>query len=164
MHAFAEWLSRTDPSVAIQSTFWLIRLLQAMHLATAGVACVSGLMIALRALDLQRADQPFAAVWARFAPWLGASIAVMLLTGVAQVLGDPVRELTATSWWVKVTLLLGCALGTLWFAHAARRAPRFSFGARLVAALIVVAWLVIPMLGRMIAYDVAIWGAWSLRT
>src|SRR5206468_237000 len=78
VHAFAEWLSRTAPSVAIQSTFWFIRLLQATHLITAGVACVSGVMIALRVLGAQRADQPFAAVWARFAPWLAASLGLML--------------------------------------------------------------------------------------
>ena len=48
MRAFAEWLSTTAPSVAIQSRFWFIRLLQATHLLTAGVASVSGLMIALR--------------------------------------------------------------------------------------------------------------------
>ena len=167
MHAFAEWLSRTGPSVAIQSAFWFIRLLQATHLITAGVACVSGLMIALRVLGLQRADQSFAAVWARFAPWLATSLGLMLATGAAQTLGDPVREFTATSWWVKVALVLCCALGTLWFARAARRVPptaRFSFIARLVAMGLILFWLAIPPLGRMIAYDLAIWGHWSLRT
>jgi hypothetical protein len=168
VHAFAEWLSRTAPSVAIQSTFWFIRLLQATHLVTAGVACVSGVMIALRVLGVARADQPFAAVWARFAPWLAASLGLMLLTGLAQTLGDPVREFTATSYWVKVGLVLCCAMGTLWLARTARRAPPpatgLPFAAKLVAAALVFLWLVIPLLGRMIAYDLAIWGHLSLRT
>ncbi len=167
MRAFAEWLSTTGPSVTIQSTFWFIRVLQATHLITAGVASVSGLMIALRVLGLQRADQRFDAVCMRFAPWLAASLSVMLLTGVAQTLGDPVRELTATSWWVKVALVLSCALGTLWLAHAARAAPpeaRSPLAAKLVAAVIIVFWLGIVLLGRMIAYDKAIWGSLSLRT
>ena len=38
MRTFAEWLYGTAPSVAIHSTLWLIRLLQATHLLTAGVA------------------------------------------------------------------------------------------------------------------------------
>ena len=50
MHAFAEWLSTTSLSVAFATTFWLIRLLQATHLLTAGVALASGLAIALRVL------------------------------------------------------------------------------------------------------------------
>jgi uncharacterized membrane protein len=167
VRAFAEWLSSTAPSVAIQSTFWLIRTLQATHLITAGVVIATGLMIALRVLELQRRDQPFRAVWARFAPWLTASLALQLLTGVAQTLGDPVRELTATSYWVKVALVVCCAGGTWLFARAARRAASdagFSLAAKLAAVALVLFWLVIPMLGRMIAYDQTIWGHLSLRT
>jgi uncharacterized membrane protein len=166
VQAFAEWLSRTAPSVAIQSTFWFIRLLQAAHLIAAGVVAVSGLTIALRVLGVQRADQPFDAVWARFAPWLFYGLAFQLLTGIAQTLGDPVREFTATSYWVKVALVLCCVIGTLRLARAARRATAapFSFTAKLVAVVVILFWLVIPMLGRMIAYDKAIWGHLSLRT
>jgi uncharacterized membrane protein len=167
VRVFAEWLSGTAPSVAIQSTFWFIRLLQAIHLLTAGVASVSGLMIALRVLGWHRADEPFEAVWRRFAPWLAASMAVMVSTGIAQTLGDPVREFTATSYWVKVALVLASAAGTLSLARAARRAPtaaRLPAPAKLVAAALVFSWLAIVLLGRMIGYDLAIWGSLSLRT
>jgi hypothetical protein len=167
MRAFAEWLSSTSPSVAIQSAFWLIRLLQATHLVTAGVVTVSGLMIALHVLGLQRADQPFEAVRARFAPWLLASLGIMVVTGLAQSLGDPVRELTSFSYWLKLTLVLAAALGTWLTLRAARRAPAADgrpFAVRLAAAGLVVLWLVIPLLGRVIAYDRAVWGSWSGRT
>lgn len=166
MRVFAEWLYGTAPSVAVHSTFWLIRLLQATHLLTAGVVAASGIMIALRALGWQRADQPFDAVWRRFAPWLGWGLLVMVSTGIAQTLGDPVRELTSTSYWVKLALLLGCVLGTFGLARSARRAPagaEFTAAAKLMAAGMILAWLAIAMLGRMIGYDVAIWGEWSLR-
>jgi hypothetical protein len=162
---FAEWLTGTAPSVAIHSAFGFIRLLQATHLLTAGVACVSGLMIALRVLGWQRTDVPFDAVLRRFAPWLASSLAIMLLTGVAQTLGDPVREFTATSYWVKLVLLLGCTAGTLWLGRAGRKAPAAGLpaGARLVAMSLIIFWLAIPLLGRMIAYDRTIWGHLSLR-
>ena len=167
MRDFAEWLYGTDPSVAIHSTFWLIRLLQATHLLTAGVVAGSGVMIALRALGWRRADESFATVWRRFAPWLGSGLAVMVATGIAQTLGDPVREFTATSFWVMLALLSSCVAATLLLARAARRAPaaaELSRAAKLVAAGAVVSWLAIVLLGRMIGYDLAIWGDWSLRT
>ena len=167
MRAFAEWLSTTAPSAAIQSRFWFIRLLQATHLITAGVVAVSGLMIALRALGLQRADQPFDAVWTRFAQWLAASLAIMLFTGIAQTLGDPVREFTSFSYWLKVALVLCCAAGTLLLARRARRAPPpadFPFATKLMAAGLIAFWLCIVLLGRIIAYDRAIWGSLSMRT
>ena len=167
VHALAEWLSGTAPSVAIQSTFWFIRLLQATHLLTAGVVTAAGVLVALRVIGWHRADQPFDLVWRRFAPWLAWGLAVMLATGIGQTLGDPVRELTATSYWVKMALLLGAVAGTWGLAGAARHrpsAPGFSPAAKVVAAGLVLCWLTIPLLGRMIAYDRAIWGGWSLRT
>jgi putative copper export protein len=165
VRAFAEWPYGTTPSVAIHSTLWLIRLLQATHLVTAGVAIGSGVMIALRALGWQRTDEPFEAVWRRFAPWLAGSLAVMVVTGIAQTLGDPVREFTATSYWVKLAVLLVGVLGTLSLARAARRAPAadFSRAVKLIAAGLILCWLALPPLGRMIGYDVAIWGSLSLR-
>ena len=165
VRTFAEWLYGTAPSVAIHSTLWLIRLLQAAHLLTAGVAVASGLMIALRALGWLRADEPFETVWRRFAPWLAGSVAVMIATGIAQTIGDPVREFTATSYWVKLALLLGGVIGTWSLARTARRAPaaNFSRAAKLVALALIVCWLALPPLGRMIGYDLAIWGRLSLR-
>jgi putative copper export protein len=166
VRAFAEWLYETTPSAAIHATLWLIRLLQATHLLTAGVAVGSGVMISLRALGWHRADEPFEAVVRRFAPWLTASLAVMIATGVAQTLGDPVRELTATSYWVKLTLLLGCVIGTWLLARAARRsrpATTLSPAVKVVAVALILGWLALPVLGRMIGYDVAIWGSLSLR-
>lgn len=165
MRVFGEWLYGTGLSGAVHSTFWLIRLLQATHLLTAGIVAVAGVMIALRALGLQRADEGFADVWRRFYPWLKWGLAVMLATGLAQTLGDPVREFTSTSYWIKVALLLGCVAGTLQLARGARRSPaaEFSPAAKLLAAWLIVSWLAIPLLGRMIGYDAAIWGSWSLR-
>ena len=166
MRAFAEWLYGTTPSVAIHSTLWLIRSLQAAHLLTAGVVAASGLLIALRALRWFRADETFETVWKRFAPWLVWGLAVMAVTGLAQTLGDPVREFTATSYWVKLLLLCGCVAGTLSLVRTARRAAtaEFSTAAKLIAAALILAWLAIPLLGRMIGYDLAIWGRLSLRT
>ena len=122
MRAFGEWLYGTAPSVAVHSTFWLIRLLQATHLLTAGVAAGSGAMIALRALGWVRADEPFAAVSRRFVPWLVASLAVMVVTGTRANVGRPGAR-------VHVHVLLGeiDAVARVRARHAlavARRAAR----------------------------------------
>ena len=167
MRDLAEWLNRTPVSVLIQSSFWFIRLLQATHLLTAGVVSVSGLMIALRMLGLMRADEPFDVVWRRFAPWLGGGLAVMVSTGILQTLGDPVREFTSTSYWVKMVLLVTGTTVTVLSARRLRGTPGggpLPMAAKIRAAALVLLWLAIVMLGRMIAYDRAIWGSLSLRT
>jgi hypothetical protein len=88
----------------------------------------------------------------------------MVATGIAQTLGDPVREFTATSYWVKLALLLGAVLGTLLLARVGRRsATELPSSAKLLAIGLILCWLALPPLGRMIGYDFAIWGSLSLR-
>jgi hypothetical protein len=66
---------------------------------------------------------------------------------------------------VKLALLFGGVLGTWALVRAARRAraANLSRGAKLVALALIACWLALPPLGRMIGYDLAIWGPLSLR-
>jgi hypothetical protein len=126
-------------------------------------------MIALRVIGTMRADEPFPAVWRRFAPWMWYGLVVMVVTGILLVLGEPIREFTALSFWLKMTLLAISVLATFTFGRtfgpAARHpATTFSSGAKVAAGGIMVLWLAIIFLGRAIAYDVEVWGALSLHT
>jgi hypothetical protein len=99
--------------------------------------------------------------------WSG--LVVMAITGLLLVLGEPVREFTALSFWIKMTLLAVSVIGTALLGRALRPVapaarPEFSFGAKSAAVGMVVLWLAIIFLGRAIAYDVEVWGALSLHT
>jgi uncharacterized membrane protein SirB2 len=168
---FGQWLAATSLSKLIQDVDWIIPLLQSIHIVTIGVVFVSSLMIALRVLGRMRADEPFAAVWMRFAPWMWSGLVVMLVTGLLLVVGEPVREFTALSFWMKMTLLAVAVIATAVFGQTFGRAARgadarseFSPGAKTAAAGLVVLWLAIIFLGRAIAYDVEVWGSLSLHT
>ncbi|MEJ0035633.1 MAG: DUF6644 family protein [Gammaproteobacteria bacterium] len=170
-------------SQAIKVAGWIIPLLQSIHIVTIGVVFVSSLMIALRVFGRMRADEPFPVVWKRFAPWMWIGLVVMVITGVFLVLGEPVREFTALSFWLKMTLLAVAVIITAIFGRtfgpaAASRAAgsaaqaagayaptrdEFSPGAKAVAGGIMVIWLAIIFLGRAIAYDVEVWGSLSLH-
>src|ERR1700761_6348456 len=103
---FGHWLQSTRLSVLIESVKWIIPLLQSIHIVCIGLVVVSSLMIILRILGHVRADEPFAAVWHRFAPWMWGGLVVMLLTGLVLIIGEPVREFTALSFWVKMSLIV----------------------------------------------------------
>src|SRR5688500_6639897 len=105
MLGFAEWLQATSISVTFQSLTWFIPLLQSIHIIGIGVVFISSLMISLRVLGRMRADEPFPAVWKRFAPWMWSGLVVMLITGTLLVVAEPVREVTALSFWLKMSLL-----------------------------------------------------------
>jgi hypothetical protein len=105
VHQFGEWLQTTGVSVTIQSVEWKIPQHQKIHIKKIGVVFISSLMIALRVLGRVRADEPFADVWRRFAPWMWSGLVVMAVTGLILIVGEPVREFTALSFWLKMSLI-----------------------------------------------------------
>jgi uncharacterized membrane protein SirB2 len=164
MLEFARQLGTTGLSQTIQSTLWLTPLLQAIHILMIGVVFVSVLMLVLRILGRFRADEPFTATWERFAPWMWRALAVMAATGVVLIIGEPLREASALSFWLKMALILVGVVSVLGLRRAASgyTHARLPFGTRLAAALVLVVWIAIIYLGRFIAYDAEVWGSWSL--
>ena len=122
MLAFAEWLQATPFSVAIQSTLWLTPLLQTIHITMIGIVFVSMLNVALRVLGQLRADEPLAEVWRRFAPWFWTALGVMAATGLVLVISEPIRQVTALSFWLKMSLLAIGIVSALSFGRTIRRA------------------------------------------
>ncbi len=171
MIEFAEWLQATPFSEAIQAAGWAVPLIQSVHILMIGIVFVSILMVALRVLERVRMDQTFADVWRRFAPWTWTGIVVMTITGALLVVAEPVREFTSLSFWLKMGLLAVGIASALAFRRsltpvllAGDHAHEFSSGTKLGAVVTVALWIAIIFLGRAIAYDVDIWGAWSLSS
>jgi hypothetical protein len=167
---FAEWLQTTPVSVTIQSVEWVIPLLQSIHILMIGVVFISILMIALRVLGRLRTDEPFGVVWKRFAPWMWSGLVVMAITGLILIVGEPIREFTALSFWLKMGLIAVAVATTAIFARSLAPASlaalhSFEFSAATKAATIatLVLWVVIIFLGRAIAYDTEVWGSLSLH-
>jgi uncharacterized membrane protein SirB2 len=162
----AEWLQTTPISVTIQSVTWVIPLLQSIHILMVGVVFVSILMIALRVLGRVRTDETFDAVWRRFSPWMWCGLIVMALTGLVLIVGEPIREVTALSFWLKMTLIAAVVTCTIVFARTVKPAagtpdPTFSTATKTAVIAALVVWIAIVFLGRAIAYDAAVWGSWS---
>jgi hypothetical protein len=169
VHALADWLQKTAASSTVQSVSWVIPLAQSIHILMIGIVFVSSLMIALRVLGGMRADEPFEAVWRRFAPWMWTGLIVMAATGLTLVIGEPAREFTALSFWMKMSLLAVAVAGTALYGRtlkaAAANGPstEFSAAAKAASLAIVALWLAIIFLGRAIAYDKEVWGSLSLH-
>ena len=169
MHEFAEWLGSTPLSVAIQSRLWLTPLLQTIHIVMIGVVFVSMLSVALRVLGQVRTDEPLADVWHRFAPWFWTALGVMAGTGLVLTISEPVREVSALSFWIKMALIVVGIASALYFGRTVATAAAvgaatsvYSGRARVVAVATIVLWVAIMFLGRWIAYDVEIWESWHL--
>ena len=168
MREFAEWLQATPTSVTIQTVSWVIPLLQSIHILMIGVVFGSSLMITLRVLGRVHSDEPFDAVWRRFAPWMWTGLVVMALTGLTLIVGEPIREFTALSFWLKMGLIAISVTTILLFGRSLRPAAigtpvEFSASQKAVAIATIAMWIAIIFLGRAIAYDVEVWGSLSLH-
>lgn len=166
MLELAEWLQTTPVSVTIQSVTWVIPLLQSIHILMIGVVFISISMIALRVLGRVRADETFSAVWRRFAPWMWCGLVVMAVTGLTLIVGEPIREFTALSFWLKMTLIAAAVICTIVFARTVKPAdgapdPEFSLATKSAVVVALAVWIAIIFLGRAIAYDAAVWGSLS---
>jgi hypothetical protein len=163
---FARWLQSTDFSQTIQTVSWIIPLLQSIHIVMIGIVFVSSLVVALRVLGRMRADEPFAAVWGRFAPWMWSAFITLLVTGLLMIIGEPIRQFGALSFWLKMGLVVVAVVVTTLLGVLLKQAPHDAATplrgvARPVAVGLLVLWLAIIFLGRAIAYDVEVWGALS---
>jgi uncharacterized membrane protein SirB2 len=164
MRAFAEWLQASPLSTWIQTTTWVIPLVQSIHILTIGIVFGSILMVSLRVLGMIRSDETPAVVVARFSPWIGYGVIVMAVTGVILIIGEPIREFSSTSFWLKMALVAVAVASAAFFRGVlVQAAPSgFSTTAKSTAAATIALWLFIIFLGRAIAYDIEVWGPLSL--
>jgi hypothetical protein len=155
---FAQWLAETGPSLAIKTHPWVVPTIQSIHIVAIGVVVTSVFMIDLRIFGWAGRDQTLAQTAQRFGSWLWGALAVLLATGALMVLGEPVRELMATSFWVKMSMLLVGITIAIAFQTKLEKDQTPNKG---LALLTLFVWCSIIVLGRLIAYD-NVWGSWSL--
>ena len=165
---FAHWLAQTRISLAIQTHFWVIPTVQSIHIVAIGIVMSSVLMMDLRVFGWAGTDQTVTQMTRRFAPWLWSALGMLLMTGVAMVVGEPVRELLSLSFWLKMSLIIvGAALAAGFQMTLGRHEHDWeeSFVNRRTTKCLAMAtflvWCSIVILGRLIAYD-HVWGRWSL--
>jgi len=166
---FAQWLSETQLSLAIQSHLWVIPAVQSIHIVCIGIVIAAVFMIDLRIFGWAGRDQTLEQTTRRFSAWLWSSLVVLLVTGALMIIGEPVRELLSLSFWLKMSMLAVGILVAMTFQMSLRKNSRQWEDALLqrwttksLAVLTLLVWCSIIILGRLIAYD-HVWGSWSLK-
>jgi hypothetical protein len=155
----ANWIASTRLSLLFQATEGLVATSQSIHILALSVVFVSGLMISLRLLGVGASGRSVSRLAQTLMPWMRWSLTVLLLTGLLQLIAEPVRELGNTLFWLKMGMLVCVLALSVWFARTVRaRAATWDSAvtrpasARLFAVASLVLWVSIILCGRLIAY------------
>jgi hypothetical protein len=117
-------------------------------------------MLDLRLLGLTLRRVPVSEVISRLVPWMTAGFVVMLISGILLFYAIPVRSYQNIFFRIKIIMLVLAGLNA-WVFHSGvhRRVAQWDLDvvtprpARVAGALSLVLWMLIVVLGRMIAYN-----------
>jgi uncharacterized membrane protein SirB2 len=155
----AVWIQDTPLTALVNSNIWLAPIVQTTHILAIAATVVSVLMISLRIFGLAGKSRTLAQTAALHLPWIWGALAVLLITGLILIIGEPVRELLNPAFWVKMVLVVVAVLVSLGFQGLVRRhadqwevSQRGTLALRAGAVAVIVLWCLIIVLGRWIAY------------
>ena len=153
------WIQTTLLSKVIDRNFWVIPVIQTIHILAIAATFGSVVMVNLRIVQLAGQGRTMAQTVRRYLPWVWGGLATLLVTGLGMVIGEPVRELTNPVFWFKMILIIVAALISLGFQHSVRQnaarwelTPQGRVAIRTGAGAVIGLWCLIMLAGRWIAY------------
>ena len=160
MRGFLEWLGSTPWSVRLLESFWAWPLLESAHVLSIALFVGTAMMMDLRLMGLTFRNVRASDFTSRLLPWTRAGFVVMVVTGLLVFYSNPVRYYHNIFFRFKVLLMVVAGLN-VWLFHSrihrkvadwdlAARPPR---AAKIAGALSFLAWALIVISGRLIAYN-----------
>lgn len=157
---FLEWLGGTAWSVALLESLWVWPLVESTHVLSLGLFVGTVAMNDLRLLGFAFRSVPVSDFTGRILPWTRAGFVVMVVTGLLLFYSSPVGYYHNVFFRFKMLVLIVAGLNA-WYFHARihRRVHEWDTdpvpprSARVAGAVSLVAWALIVVSGRMIAYN-----------
>ena len=135
-------------------------LLESTHVLSLGLFVGTAVMNDLRLLGWTMREVPVSEVTGRLLPWTRIGFAVMLTTGLLLFYSSPVRYYHNIFFRFKVLLLIVAGLNAFVFHRGMHRRvaewdndTKLPRAARVAGAVSLIAWALIVVSGRLIAYN-----------
>ena len=158
MTRISDWLTATPLSHAIGTRFWVVPVVQSIHILAIAVVMASIAMLDLRLAGMTGREQSVQGMTRRFYPWIWGALAVLFLTGLVMIMSEPGRELLNWVFWTKMGLILGAILFTAPVRTLVEDVRYRDLPAnkralvRTCAFISLVLWVAVVTCGRWIAY------------
>ncbi len=152
---FFEWCEGTGLGQLVRTSLWLFPVIESVHLL--GLSALGGtvLLVDLRMMGAGLTRQSLSSVARAVHPWLVASVALLMLTGIPLFLSEAVKCFYNPSFWVKMATLPVALLFTFTVRRRVAMNPRRDTSplTRLVAAVSLLLWFTVAAAGRWIGYS-----------
>jgi hypothetical protein len=158
--SFVEWIAATRASVAMHESIWMFPIVESVHVL--GLCLFLGIAVLwdLRLLGVTFGDVPALDMNKVLMPWMWIGAVVMVLSGIAVYLNDPIRYYNNVFFRLKAVMLVLAVLNAWVFEIGIfrriadwERDRRTPVTARLAGVASLVLWAAIVIAGRMIAYN-----------
>ena len=151
MRSFFEWLG---------STPWSVQLLESAHVLSITVFVGTAMMMDLRLLGITFGGVRASDFTGRLLPWTRWGFAVMVVTGLLVFYSNPVRYYHNMFFRFKMLLMVVAGLN-IWLFHSRihRKVSEWDLepspprAAKIAGAVSLLAWTLIVVSGRLIAYN-----------
>jgi hypothetical protein len=151
----ALWISDSSPTLWIVSNFWVLPIIQVIHILAIAASFASILMINARLFGIAGSGT-LAETSRRYMKVLWWALGVLAFTGLLMIIAEPIRELINPIFWIKIALVVIGVSVAIWFHKGVLR--HVAAGRDVVAAdkatgvFLVILWCAIIFAGRWIAY------------
>jgi hypothetical protein len=157
-HHWADWIASTALSGWLQDQAWIVPTSQSIHIVCVSVVFSSAVMISLRLLGFSASGRSVSQLAETLVPWMYRALVVLLLTGLVQIVAEPVRQFVTPAFWCKMLMIVCVLVLTICFANAVRRNAAIwdtaarPAGAKWFALISLGLWVGIVFCGRFIGY------------
>jgi uncharacterized protein DUF6644 len=154
--AFFTWCEASPLGAGIRDSLWLFPVIESLHLL--GLAALGGSVLAvnLSLLGFGLGQRAAGQVWRDLRPWLTASLAVMLGSGLLLFSSEAVKLYYHEAFWVKMSALLASLAFTFTVQRRTALADPLRVSrlrARAVALVSLALWLTVGAGGRWIGFS-----------
>jgi putative copper export protein len=155
LHGLTEEIYGTALSSAIRDNSWVVPLVQSIHIIAIAVVVGCALVTELRIVGLVAPDERMEVVAQRYLPWMWRALAVLLVTGLVMIIGEPERTVSNVTFWIKMALVSAGVLASLGLRKPLLRpaSPADKAPAKALAWTLLALWVAVIFCGRWIAYS-----------
>jgi Family of unknown function (DUF6644) len=156
MFPLFQWLENSGIGNTIRGSLVLFPIIEAFHLLALGLCGAAVLLVDMRLAGLGLRRHPLAALEREARPWLLASLAVLIVSGLLLFLSESVKAYYSVPFWVKMASLVSAIAFTFTVrrkvaeANETKNAP---LSGKVTAAISLTLWAGVLWGGRWIGFS-----------